>query len=125
MQSFYRFSIVVLIVLMGSSLIFANGNPDEISSTGVRFDQVPQHIQDLQEQMRIAENNQQWQKLKELRQQLITEWKKVNPEVAKLYRTVKKNDDSTMPDGGRTISPNEIGPQRERVRPRKPASVPR
>ena len=65
---------------------------------GLQFT-VPQHIQALNEQIRVAESNEDWQLYYQLREELIQSWQQINPDVAKLYRNANDGKADTTPDG--------------------------
>ena len=67
---------------------------------------VPENIQSLLHQIRIAEDNEDWTSYYQLREQLIQAWQQVNPEVAKLYRTVSDGIPDATADG------SQVGTQR-------------
>ncbi len=60
---------------------------------------VPESIQSLLHQIQLAENNEDWNSYYQLRNQLIQAWQQVNPEVAKLYRTVSDGTPDITADG--------------------------
>jgi hypothetical protein len=60
---------------------------------------VPESIQSLLNQIQLAENNEDWNSYYQLREQLIQAWQQVNPEVAKLYRTVSDGTPDVTADG--------------------------
>ena len=60
---------------------------------------VPENIQSLLQQIQLAENNEDWNSYSQLREQLIQAWQQVNPEVAKLYRTVSDGTPDVTADG--------------------------
>ncbi len=66
---------------------------------------VPPQIQSLYNDINTAENNGDWNTYNNLRNQIISEWNKVNPEVAKLYRTVNNGAADITADGAPAGSP--------------------
>ena len=66
---------------------------------------VPPQIQSLYNDINAAENNGDWNTYYTLRNQIISEWNKVNPEVAKLYRTVSNGVADLTPDGAPAGNP--------------------
>jgi hypothetical protein len=67
--------------------------------TGHETIMVPESIQSLLHQIQLAENNEDWNTYYQLREQLIQAWQQVNPEVAKLYRTVSDGTPDATADG--------------------------
>jgi len=67
--------------------------------TGHETIMVPESIQSLLHQIQLAENNEDWNSYYQLREQLIQAWQQVNPEVAKLYRTVSDGTPDATADG--------------------------
>jgi hypothetical protein len=60
---------------------------------------IPENIQGLLYQIKAAEDNEDWNSYSQLREQLIQAWQQVNPEVAKLYRTVSDGTPDVTADG--------------------------
>jgi hypothetical protein len=90
-----------LTFFLGSLLILFT-NPVFSQSDNMQDDfqfEVPSHIQSLNEQIRWAENSEDWDSYYRLREEIIQEWRKVNPEVANLYKTVSGGTPDLTPDG--------------------------
>jgi hypothetical protein len=65
---------------------------------------VPDHIQTILQQIKLAEDNEDWEAYSNLRQQLITAWEEVNPEVAAIYkRSTTTESGSNYPDAPKVI----------------------
>lgn len=84
MKNLIQFFLLACFTTFLSSNIFAQGDLQEGQSFQI---DVPNHIQNLNDQIRLAEINENWSDYYSLRQQIIDAWKIVNPEVANMYRT--------------------------------------
>lgn len=68
---------------------------------------VPEHIQSLQQQIKLAEDNEDWDLYYSLRPQLIAAWNEVKPEIAKMYRNTNNPDiDNISADAPQFIAPS-------------------
>lgn len=85
MKKHTQFLTIFLIGIFFSSLGLAQSDQPEGAS--FQFD-IPQNIQLLQQQIKLAEDNEDLDAYYFLRQQIIEAWQQVNPEVAKFYNTV-------------------------------------
>lgn len=92
---------IILIVLFTFSIAFAQ---DLIQ--GLEQVKIPANIQELYDAIKIAEDNQNWESYNQLRQEIISEWKKVNPDVAAIYRNVSDGVSDNSPAG--TIQTEQI-----------------
>jgi len=91
-----------LIVLTFFSFFAASNIAQYQSSdivTGHETVVVPENIQSLLDQIKLAENNEDWNSYYQLREQLIQAWQQVNPDVAKLYRNVSNGTPDVTTDG--------------------------
>jgi hypothetical protein len=66
---------------------------------------VPENIQSLLQQIKIAEDNENWEEYSKLREEIIQAWREVNPEVAKLYRNVNDGTPDLTADGRPATNP--------------------
>lgn len=89
------FLILVLGILISIPTLAQSDRPE---NTSFQFD-VPQHIQSLQQQIKLAEENEDMEAYYDLRQQIINSWKEINPEVARLYNTVVSDGLINSSDG--------------------------
>lgn len=85
MKIFIYISLISIFIALNA---FSGDKTDRAPDANLLPDQVPQHIISLKEQIRIAEENENWLQMENLRAQLIREWGNINPDIAKLYNTV-------------------------------------
>ncbi len=93
MKKHTQFLTIILIGIFFSSLGLAQGDKPEGSSFQI---DIPQHIQLLNQQIKLAEDNENWDEYYSLRQQIIDAWKQVNPEVANMYRTTNSLEQDAL-----------------------------
>lgn len=93
----YFLMVLTLLFLIGASIIVKAQISDNVAGHEPIF--VPENIQSLLQQITEAENNEDWDLYFQLREQLIQAWQQVNPEVAKLYRTVSDGTPDVTADG--------------------------
>lgn len=86
--------VLLIIVLLLFSTSFAQ---DQVIGSGQIT--IPNHIKSLNDQIKIAEDNEDWNTYYQLRAEIISEWKQVNPEVAKLYGNVSDGIPDLTLDG--------------------------
>jgi len=82
----------VIICLFNSSIFIQAQNDDRVSGSEPIV--VPENIKSLLQQIKIAEDNEDWEEYARLREEIIQVWQKVNPKVARLY----SNSNSGKPD---------------------------
>lgn len=84
MKNLFNLVLLLCCVFTITSNNFAQG--DVASGQSFQID-VPPHIQTLNDQIRLAEINENWEEYYSLREQIKEAWQQINPEVAALYRT--------------------------------------
>ena len=80
------FLMIFTIFFFSGALFVEAQNNDQI--TGSEPNVIPGHVQTLLEEIKTAEDNEDWQSYYSLREQIIQELQKTNPELAKSYNTV-------------------------------------
>lgn len=80
--------IIVLTILTFFTVFTSVQAQNNDMSTGYETISVPENIQSILHQIKMAEVNEDWTLYSQLRESLIQTWQQVNPEVAKLYRNV-------------------------------------
>ncbi len=88
------FGKILTLFLLCSVISFAQ---DKIP--GNRKIVIPVHIQSIYNQIKIAEDNGNWNAYYQLRNQIISEWQQINPNIANLYRNVSDAKPDLTPDG--------------------------
>ena len=92
-------TIFFTIVFLGfcfSVSVFGQANLPEGPNT--QFS-IPQNIHSLQQQIKIAEQNEDWEEYYSLRPKLISAWQEVDPNIAALYRSTNSPEsDQLKPD---------------------------
>lgn len=68
---------------------------DQIEGQTIQY-QVPEHIQSLQQQIKLAEDNEDWDLYYSLRPKLITAWNDAKPEIANLYRNTNNAEQDNI-----------------------------
>ncbi len=106
MKKHTQFLTIILIGIFFSSLGLAQGDKPEGSSFQI---DIPQHIQLLNQQIKLAEDNENWDQYYSLRQQIIDAWKQVNPEVANMYRTTNSLEQDALDQNAPKPAENIIG----------------
>jgi len=98
MKIITHFLTTIFVGILFTAISFGQG--DQLQGSGFQFD-VPQNIQSLQQQIKMAEVNENWDLYYSLRPQLIAAWQEVKPEIANLYRTTNSlesdQNDQTAP----------------------------
>ena len=103
MKKVTQFLTIFFVGILFTSLSFGQG--DQPQSSNFQFD-VPQHIQSLQQQIKIAEQNEDWDLYYSLRPQLIAAWQEVKPEIAKMYRNTNNPElDNLSADAPQFVVP--------------------
>ena len=82
MKQFLMF--LTLLFLFSASIIVKAQISDNVA--GHEPIVVPQNVQSLLQQIKIAEDNEDWDSYYQLREQIIRSWQQVNPEVANIYK---------------------------------------
>lgn len=96
MSKFTLFLTVLILLVLSLQSNFAQG--DQSSEQSFQFE-VPQHIQNLQRQIKIAEDNENWELYYSLRPQLIEAWQNIKPEIALMYRNTNNPEmDNNLTD---------------------------
>ena len=85
MTNLLRTVLIIYIFAASTSLILCQ-KQDNVD--GAVIIEVPQDVKNLLNQIRDAENNEDWQSYNLLREQRIQKLQKTNPELAKRYNTV-------------------------------------
>jgi hypothetical protein len=93
-----QFLIVFTFFSFVTSFTILNAQSSDMVS-GYHETFVPENIQTLLQQIKQAENNENWESYNQIRQQLIEAWQQVNPEIAKLYRNVNGGTPDATIDG--------------------------
>ena len=101
MKKLTQFLTIFFVGTMFTIVSFGQG--DQPQGSGFQFE-VPQHIQSIQQQIKLAEQNEDWDSYYSLRPQLIAAWQEIKPEVAALYR----NTNNPHLDNIRTDAPQFI-----------------
>ena len=88
---------LTLLFCISASIIVKAQSSDNVAGSEPIV--IPENIQGLLYQIKTAEDNEDWNSYSQLREQLIFAWQQVNPEVAKLYRTVNDGIPDVTADG--------------------------
>lgn len=91
--------IIVLTILTFFTVFTSVQAQNNDMSTGYETISVPENIQSILHQIKMAEVNEDWTLYSQLRESLIQAWQQVNPEVARLYRNVNNGASDLTTDG--------------------------
>lgn len=91
--------IIVLTILTFFTFFKSVQAQNDDMSTGYKTISVPENIQSILHQIKMAEVNEDWTLYSHLRESLIQSWEQVNPEVAKLYKNVNNGASDLTTDG--------------------------
>lgn len=106
MKNLFNLVILFCFGFIITSNNFAQG--DAVSGQSLQID-VPPLIQTLNDQIRLAEINENWEEYYSLRQQIIEAWQQTNPEVAAMYRTTNSLEADAAVEGAPKIVENTTG----------------
>ncbi|HQF42866.1 MAG TPA: T9SS type A sorting domain-containing protein [Ignavibacteriaceae bacterium] len=85
-----------IVLLLGAIPYYSTlAQEDQIEGQNFQF-QVPEHIQSLQQQIKLAEDNEDWDLYYSLRPKLITAWNDAKPEIANLYRNTNNAEQDNI-----------------------------
>lgn len=106
MKNLFKLVLLLCFGFIMTSNNFAQG--DLASGQSFQID-VPPHIQSLNDQIRLAEINENWEEYYSLRQQIIDAWQQINPEVAGMYRTTNSLEADALVEDAPKIAENTTG----------------
>ncbi|MEE9572943.1 MAG: hypothetical protein V3W20_07845, partial [Candidatus Neomarinimicrobiota bacterium] len=102
--------LTVIICLFNSSIFIQAQNNDRISGSEPIV--VPENIKSMLQQIKIAEDDEDWEAYYNLRGQIISAWEEVNPQVANIYKRTNnvdvENDDLGPAQGTDDFQSNQL-----------------